>query len=195
MPSIDVRKRQIGAKIVYYGPGLSGKSTNLRCIQNGLGHENRGRLAALAVKGTTGIYIDVLPVRFGKVMGFDVAYNLCTVPGQAMADNVRRLVLKGADGVVFVADSGQERMVANLDALENLQENLEQNHLRLEDMPHVMQYNKRDLPNALPVAELRSKLNLYGVLEFEAVAATGRGVMETLKAMLELVRDGIVERL
>ena len=195
MPSIHVKKRQIGAKIVYYGPGLSGKSANLRFIHDNLPPENRGRLVSLAVKGADGLYIDLLPVRFGKVRGFDVTYNLCSVPGQAMCNTARRLVLKGADGVVFVADSRADRTVANLDSFENLQENLELNDLSLDHVPYVIQYNKRDLPDALRVAELRAQLNLHDHVDFEASAATGQGVIDTLKAIVELVRDDVVERL
>ena len=195
MPSIHVKKRQVGAKIVYYGPGLSGKSTNLRCIYNDLDHVNRGRLTALTVTGADGLFIDVLPVRFEKVKGFSVTYNLCTVPGQAMCNTARRLVLKGVDGVVFVADSRKNRLAADLDALDNLQENLERNDLSLEHVPHVIQYNWRDAPDALPVSELSAGLNHHGVPEFEANAATGEGVMETLEAIIDIVRSDIEERL
>jgi hypothetical protein len=195
MPSIHVKKRQVGAKIVYYGPGLSGKSANLRFICNNIEQENRGKLIALTVTGADGLYIDVLPVRFGKVKGFGVTYNLCTVPGQAMCNTARRLVLKGADGVVFVADSRKNRMAANLDSLENLQENLERNDLSLEHVPHVIQYNWRNAPDALPLAELRATLNHHGVLEFEANAVSGEGVMDTLEAIVDIVRNDIEERL
>ena len=185
MPSIDVRKKRIGCKIVYYGPGLSGKTANLRYIHDHLSPENRGRLMSVAVKTEGNLYIDLLPVRFGKLGGFDVAYNLCSTPGKALYNKTRQLVLKATDGVVFVADSRPERMDANVDSLENLLENLEAHDLRLRDMPNVIQYNKRDLPDVMPVSEMRSKLNIYGGLEFEASTVTGQGVMETLKAIID----------
>ena len=185
MPSIDVRKKRIGCKIVYYGPGLSGKTANLHYIHDHLGPENRGRLLSVPVKTETPLYIELLPVRFGKLGGFDVTYNLCSTPGKALYNKTRQLVLKATDGVVLVADSRPERMDANLDSLENLLENLEAQDIRLRDMPHVIQYNKRDLPDVIPVSEMRSKLNIYGGLEFEASTVTGQGVMETLKAIID----------
>jgi len=195
MPSIDVKRRRIGAKIVYYGPGLSGKTANLRYIYEHLKAEYRGRLVSLSVKGGEGQQIDLLPVKFGTIKGFDVTYNLCTVPGQAFFNQTRKLVLKGTDGVVFVADSRQSRLPANLDSLRNLRENLETHDIQLEYVPHVMQYNRRDRPDVLPVAELRAQLNEYGVLEFEACAESGKGVMETLKAAIQIVREDIERRL
>ncbi|MBS3762729.1 MAG: GTPase domain-containing protein [Planctomycetes bacterium] len=195
MPSIDVKRKRIGAKIVYYGPGLSGKTANLNYLHDHLKTEYRGRLVSLSVKGGEGQQIDLLPVKFGSIRGFDVTYNLCTVPGQAFFNQTRKLVLKGTDGVVFVADSRQTRMAANVDSLQNLQENLEAHDIRLEHVPHVMQYNQRDRDNTLPVAELRAKLNMHGVLEFEASTETGEGVMETLKAVVQIVREDIEDRL
>ena len=195
MPSVDIRKRKIGAKIIYYGPGLSGKTENLRSIHGRLDAARRGKLLSLAVKKGQALYVDVLPVRFGKTAGFDVTFNLCTVPGQAFYANTRRLLLKGTDGLVFVVDSRPGRMDANLTCLEELEDNLEAHDLDLEKLPHVIQYNKRDLPDLLAVGELRSKLNQHGVLEFPASALTGQGVMETLNGIVGLVRKDIEERL
>jgi len=195
MPVIDVRKRRIVSKIVYYGAGLSGKTSNLKYINDHLDAQARGRLVSLSVKTEGTQQIDLLPVRSAKIKGFDVIHNLCTVPGQSIYNKTRKLVLKGTDGVVFVADSDKKRLMANVDALQNLRENLRTHDVALEDLLHVIQYNKRDLPNALPVAELRAKLNPYGVLEFEASVKTGVGVMETLKAIVNMVREDIEKRL
>jgi hypothetical protein len=194
MPKVDVRRGRIRAKIVYYGPGLSGKTTNLQYICEQIEEKKKGRLVTLNIRGS-GKGIEVLPVQLGAIKGFDVTYNLCTVPGKASLNRARRLALKDADGVVFVADSRTSRMLPNLDSLDNLQENLRLHDIRLEDMPHVIQYNQRDRANCAPVADLRAKLNLHGVLEFEAVATQGRGVMETLHAVIELVSEDVERRL
>jgi len=195
MPVIDVRKSRIVTKIVYYGAGLSGKTANLQYIHDHIDPQARGRLVSLSVKTEGEQQIDLLPVRAGKVKGFDVIHNLCTVPGQSLYNKTRKLVLKGTDGVVFVADSSKNRLMANMDALQNLGDNLKEYDVALKDMVHVIQYNKRDLPDALPVAELRAKLNPYGVLEFEASVKTGVGVIETLKAILNMVREDTEKRL
>jgi len=195
MASVDVRKRRIGAKIVYYGPGMSGKSANLCAAHSRLDPSIRGKLVSLAVKKGDSTYIDVLAVKFGKVGAFDVTFSVCAVPGQAFYNSTRRLLLKGTDGVVFVADSRPGRLEANLVCLEELKQNLETHELDIERLPYVLQYNKRDLKETVSVAELRSKLNHYGVLEFQASALTGQGVMETLKAITGLVCKDIEERL
>jgi hypothetical protein len=195
MPSIDVKRKRIGAKIVYYGPGLSGKTANLRYVHDHLKSEYRGKMVKVSVKGGEKQQIDLLPVKFGSIHGFQVTYNLCTVPGQAFFNETRKLVLKGTDGIVFVADSRNSRMPANIDSMENLRENLEAYDMDLEYIPHVIQYNQRDRPEVLPVAQLRSELNRYGVLEFESSTTRGRGIMETLKAIIQLVREDVEERL
>lgn len=195
MPSIDIRRKIVGVKIVYYGPGLSGKTANLRYIHGQVPPKQRGRLAFLSVKGSGDQRIDLLALKLGKLKGFAVTYNLCTVPGQAFQNNARKRLLKGADGIVFVADSRSSRMSANLDSLQNLHENLSAYDVSLEDMPHVFQYNQRDRPAALPVSELRTTLNAAGALEFEASAVTGQGVMDTLKAIVRMVREDLDERL
>jgi len=195
MPSIDVQRKRIRCKIVYYGPGLSGKTANLRYVYEHLDRGVRGRLVSLTARSEGSQRIDLLPLKLGKLKGFDVIYNACTAPGQAIYNKTRKLVLKGADGVVFVADSRRNRLVANIDSFRNLRENLEAYDTRLEDLPHVVQYNKRDLNGVLPASELRAHLNPYGVLEFEASTVTGQGVMETLRAVLQLVREDIERRL
>ncbi len=195
MPSIDVRRKIVGVKIVYYGPGLSGKTANLRYIHDHLSPKQRGRLATLSVEGSGDQRIDLLPLRLGKLKGFAVTYNLCAVPGQAFHNKARKRLLKGADGIVFVADSRSSRMSANLDSLQNLHENLNAYDIALEDMPHVFQYNQRDRPASLSVSELRATLNAAGALEFEASAVTGQGVMDTLKAIVRMVREDLDGRL
>lgn len=174
---------------------MSGKTANLLYIRDHIEPEKRGRLLTLNVKGAGNQGIEVLPVEDSPMKGFDVTYNLCTVPGKASLNQARKLALKDADGVVFVADSRPRRMLPNLDALENLRENLKGHDIRLEDVPHVMQYNYRDCPNPAPVSDLRSKLNPHGVLEFEAVATEGRGVMQTMRAIVRLVREDVERRL
>ncbi len=195
MPKVDIKKRRIRAKIVYYGPGMSGKTTNLEYIRDHIDPAKKGRMLTLDVKGAGEQGIEVLPVQLGSLRDFKMIYNLCTVPGKASLNHARRKALKGVDGVAFVADSRQARLIANLDSLENLRENLQTFDIRLEDVPHVIQYNQRDRSNVARVTELRSRLNSYGVLEFEAAANEGRGVMETMKAIVRKVREDIERRL
>ncbi|MFW6457188.1 MAG: GTP-binding protein [Planctomycetota bacterium] len=195
MPKVDIKRRRIRAKIVYYGPGLSGKTANVQYISDHMDPEKKGRMRTLHVKGAGEQYIEVLPIQFEPLSDFDMIYNLCTVPGKASLKRARKNVLKGLDGVVFVADSRQSRLLANLDCLDDLRDNLTNFDINLEEVPHVIQYNRRDCNNVAPVRELRSKLNSYGVLEFEAVASQGQGVMETMRAIVRKVRDDIERRL
>jgi signal recognition particle receptor subunit beta len=195
MPSIDVKKRRIDSKIVYCGPGRSGKSESLRYIYEHLDGERRGRLASLPTKTDPSLYIDVLPVRFGRIIGFETVFHLCSGPGLASAISTRRLLLRDTDGIVFVADSDPKRRIANDDALAELQENLEGYAMRLTTVPHVIQYNKCDLPKRLRPEELRSKLNLYGVPDFESSTVSGQGVMEALEAVVKAVSDDLQRRL
>jgi len=187
MPDIDLRRRTIASKIVYWGCGLSGKTANLRYIHDNLEPQSRGRLASLATKTEITAYIHVLPVKFGRILGFDTTFSICAVPGQAFTNNTRRLLLKNTDGMVFVADSRQVRREANIDSLYNLDENLEHYGMSLEKMPHVIQYNKRDLSNVMEVSQMRAELNRYGVPDFEASTVTGRGILETLEAIVAAV--------
>lgn len=187
MSFINYSSREINCKIVYYGPGLCGKTTNLQYIYTKSASESRGKMISLATETERTLFFDFLPLALGEIRGFKTRFHLYTVPGQVFYDASRKLILKGVDGVVFVADSQVERTEANLESVENLQVNLAEQGYDLAKIPYVVQYNKRDLPNAAPVEELRSLLNPMGVPDFEAVAPTGVGVFDTLKAVAKLV--------
>ncbi len=187
MSFINYSAREINCKIVYYGPGLCGKTTNLQYIYAKTNPAAKGKLISLATETERTLFFDFLPLSLGEIKGFKTRFHLYTVPGQVFYDASRKLILKGADGVVFVADSQIERMEANLESLDNLKTNLREHGFDLDRMPFVIQYNKRDLPNVMPVAELRKALNYRNVPDFEAVASKGIGVFETLKAIAKLV--------
>ncbi|MCD6416937.1 MAG: GTPase domain-containing protein [Planctomycetes bacterium] len=195
MPSIDVRKKRIDSKIVYYGPGRAGKTENLRYVYHHLDEGRRGPLSSLPTKSDPNLQIDVLPVRSGNILGFRTIFHLCAGPGQAFSTGPRRLLLRESDGIVFVADSRPERLEANLDSLAELEENLQGYGLQLRDVPHVIQYCKCDLPGTADVGRLRSELNHYGVPDFTASTETGEGVMETLQAIVESVGQDLQTRL
>jgi signal recognition particle receptor subunit beta len=184
---INYMAREINCKIVYYGPGLCGKTTNLQYIYKRTNPEAKGKMISLATETERTLFFDFLPLSLGEIRGFKTRFHLYTVPGQVFYDASRKLILKGVDGVIFVADSQLERLEANQESLDNLRTNLAEHGYSLEKIPYVIQYNKRDLPNALPMDELRQLLNPFGVLDFEASARTGQGVFETLKAVSKLV--------
>jgi signal recognition particle receptor subunit beta len=179
--------KELTAKVVYYGPGLCGKTTNLQWIHEKLPIKNKGKMVSLATEADRTLFFDFLPIELGTIRGMKTRIQLYTVPGQVFYNATRRMVLKGADCVVFVADSQEAMVDANLDALANLRENLEANDIDPDQIPVVLQYNKRDLPNAAPVTTLQAKLNPKGWLHFEACAKEGRGVEETLKGVTGLV--------
>jgi len=187
MSMINYASREINCKIVYYGPGLGGKTTNLEYVYNKVNPETRGKLISLATETERTLFFDFLPVDLGSVKGFKTRFHLYTVPGQVYYNASRRLILKGVDGVVFVADSAAARMDANIASLQNLYENLAEYGYEPGSLPLVIQYNKRDLPDALPVEELRRELNPTGLPDFEAVAVVGTGVFDTLKTVSKLV--------
>jgi mutual gliding-motility protein MglA len=187
MSFINYSSREINCKIVYYGPGLCGKTTNLQWIYSKTAQESKGKMISLATETERTLFFDFLPLALGEIRGFKTRFHLYTVPGQVFYDASRKLILKGVDGVVFVADSQIERFEANLESVENLQVNLAEQGYDLAKIPYVVQYNKRDLPNAASLEELRSSLNTLGVPDFEAVAPTGVGVFETLKQVARLV--------
>ena len=182
MSFINYLSREINCKIVYYGPGLCGKTTNLQYIYNRTNPDAKGKMISLATETERTLFFDFLPLSLGQIRGFKTRFHLYTVPGQVFYDASRKLILKGVDGVVFVADSQIERMEANLESMDNLKINLLEQGYELEKVPFVIQYNKRDLPSAAPLDEMRRQLNLLGVPDFEASATVGKGVFETLKA-------------
>jgi mutual gliding-motility protein MglA len=187
MSFINYSSREINCKIVYYGPGLCGKTTNLQYIYNKTNPEAKGKMISLATETERTLFFDFLPLSLGEIRGFRTRFHLYTVPGQVFYDASRKLILKGVDGVVFVGDSQMERTEANIESLENLKDNLQEQGYDLEKIPYVIQYNKRDLPNASPLEELEEMLNPRKVVSFEAVATKGIGVFDTLKAVAKLV--------
>jgi signal recognition particle receptor subunit beta len=187
MSFINHASREINCKIVYYGPGLCGKTTNLQYVYQKTAPESKGKMISLATETERTLFFDFLPLALGEVRGFKTRFHLYTVPGQVFYDASRKLILKGVDGVVFVADSQEERMDANIESLENLRDNLDEHGYDLDNIPFVMQYNKQDLPNISPLEELQKYLNPNKVPEFRACAMTGVGVFDTLKAIAKLI--------
>ncbi len=183
MSFINYSSREINCKIVYYGPGLCGKTTNLQHIYTKTNPDLKGKMISLATETERTLFFDFLPLALGEIRGFKTRFHLYTVPGQVFYDASRKLILKGVDGVVFVADSQIERMEANVESLENLRTNLGEQGFDLEKLTYVVQYNKRDLPNAAPLPEMQRLLNPNRVVEFEACASVGSGVFETLKGV------------
>ncbi len=180
MSFINFAAREINCKIVYYGAGLGGKTTNLQWIFDQTVGKTGGKMISLTTETDRTLFFDFLPLELGTVRGFTTRFHLYTVPGQVFYDASRKLILRGVDGVVFVADSQEERMDANIEALDNLQENLHQHKYDFKRIPYVLQLNKRDLPNAVPVEELKKILLRKNEPVFEAVASRGEGVFETL---------------
>jgi signal recognition particle receptor subunit beta len=187
MSFINYLSREINCKIVYYGPGLCGKTTNLQYIYNRTNPEAKGKMISLATETERTLFFDFLPLEIGEIRGFKTRFHLYTVPGQVFYDASRKLILKGVDGVVFVADSQMLRAEANIESMDNLRTNLAEQGYNLDTLPYVIQYNKRDMPAVSPIEELRAMLNTGGVPDFAAVATTGEGVFETLKAVAKLV--------
>lgn len=190
MSFINYSSRELNCKIVYYGPGLCGKTTNLQYIYNKTNPQQKGKLISLATETERTLFFDFLPLALGEIKGFKVRFHLYTVPGQMFYAASRKLILKGVDGVVFVADSQVDRMDANIESLEDLKENLNEQGYELYNLPFTMQYNKRDVPDIIPVPDLNDALNPTQVPEFEAVATIGKGVFETLK---DVCRQVILE--
>jgi len=178
---INFAAREINCKIVYYGAGLGGKTTNLQWIFDQTLGKTGGKMISLATETDRTLFFDFLPLDLGSIRGFKTRFHLYTVPGQVFYDASRKLILRGVDGVVFVADSQEERMDANIEALENLHENLQEHNYDFRKIPYVLQLNKRDLPSVLPVEELKRALIRKNEPTFEAVAYKGVGVFETLR--------------
>ncbi len=195
MPQIDMKARQLTCKLVYYGPGMGGKTTNLRHVHKKTNPAQRGNLLSLETESERTLFFDFFPMSMGKVMGLDARFSFYTVPGQSFYNLTRKTILKDVDGVVFVADSQSDRMDANVDSYLNLQENLSSHNVELKSFAHVIQYNKRDLDDLSPVADMRREINLYGAPDFEAVATKGDGVFETLRAIIQMVMKNVKKEL
>jgi len=186
--------KEITAKIVYYGPGLCGKTTNLQFIYDSLPSNNKSKMLSLSTKTDRTLFFDFLPLDLGKIRGMRTKLQLYTVPGQVYYNSTRQLVLKGADGIVFVADSQDFALDANLESLQNLEDNLKRQGVRIREIPIVLQYNKRDLPNAMPAAEMNAEINKLSAPHYESVATTGIGVEETLKGITHLVLAHLIKK-
>jgi signal recognition particle receptor subunit beta len=193
MVLINYAIREISTKIVYYGPGLSGKTTNIQYIHSRIQPDNRGKLVSLATETDRTLFFDFFPIEFGTIGGFKVRFHFYTVPGQVFYNSTRKLVLKGADGVVFVADSQKDMVDSNIDSLQNLKENLSEIGIDLDDFPFVIQNNKRDRKDISRVEEMQKELNPNGVPYCESSALTGDGVMETMKIISKIVLKKITE--
>lgn len=195
MPSIDLRRQRIDAKIVYYGPGRSGKTANLKYLHDHIQASQRGQLMSLPTKADQNLHIDVMAVRVKTIPDFKLVLHLCAGPGVAVAMNTRRLLLRDTDGIVFVADTSPHRVDANVDCFSELEENLATHGVQLGSVPHVIQYNKCDLEGHVPVAKLRKDINLYGVPEVPASVQTGQGIIETFTAAVRSVSHDIKQRI
>jgi signal recognition particle receptor subunit beta len=191
MSLINYSSREINCKIVYYGAGLCGKTTNIQYVYNKVDPGTKGKLITLATEMDRTLFFDFLPLELGTVKGFKTRFHLYTVPGQVYYDASRKLILRGVDGIVFVADSQTARYDANIESLYNLHDNLEEYKLNIEDIPFVIQYNKRDMPNIITMEDLEQELNPEGSPSYEAVAVQGDGVFDTLKA----VAKGVLKKL
>ena len=187
MSMINYASREINCKIVYYGTGLGGKTTNLEYIYSRVNPDTKGKMISLATETERTLFFDFLPIDLGEIRGFKTRFHLYTVPGQVYYNASRRLILKGVDGLVFVADSQATRAEANIESMHNLYENLSTYGYDLQTIPFAIQYNKRDMPDVLPVEDLRAQINPMGVPDFEAVAIEGKGVFETLSTVSKLV--------
>ncbi len=195
MSTINFSAREINFKIVYYGPGLSGKTTNLKQIYQQVPAEAKGEMVSLATEDERTLFFDFLPLDLGKVNGFKTRFHLYTVPGQVFYNSSRKLILRGVDGVVFVADSSMARLRANAESLRNLRENLQEYNLRLADVPYVIQANKRDVPDAIGMDALKAVLDREGKVQFyEAVASNFEGVFEPLRGVATMVLEKLAQK-
>jgi signal recognition particle receptor subunit beta len=191
MSMINYASREINCKIVYYGTGLGGKTTNLEYIYSRVNPDTKGKMISLATESERTLFFDFLPIDLGEVRGFKTRFHLYTVPGQVYYNASRRLILKGVDGLIFVADSQASRAEANIESMHNLYENLETYGYDLENIPFAIQYNKRDMQSILPMEELRAQINPMGVPDFEGVAIEGKGVFETLSCVSKMVVESL----
>lgn len=187
MSFVNRLTKEVNCKIVYYGPGLCGKTANLQYVVQATKPESRGKMISLETETERTLFFDFLPIDLGKLGEYSIRFHLYTVPGQVFYDSSRKLILKGCDGIIFVADSQPGRFEANIESVENLEQNLAAYNTKLANIPYVIQYNKRDMPEVSSVEELNEALNPLGVPTFEAVAKTGKGVFETLKGLAKPV--------
>ncbi|PJB77702.1 MAG: hypothetical protein CO090_08340 [Acidobacteria bacterium CG_4_9_14_3_um_filter_49_7] len=194
MVNFNYTSREVTVKIVYYGPGLCGKTTSLQHIYKHIPRSKKGKMVSLATQTDRTLFFDFLPIELGQIKGLNTKIQLYTVPGQVFYDATRKLVLKGADGIVFVADSQKDMLQANIDSFGNLISNLRALGFELEELPHVIQYNKRDLDNILGVKILNKEVNRFNVPHFETSAITGEGVVETLREIARIVLLNISEK-
>jgi len=194
MVLFNAATKELTAKIVYYGPGLCGKTTNLQHVYDSLPQDGRGKMLSLATQTDRTLFFDFLPIELGTIRGMKTRIQLYTVPGQVFYDATRKLVLRGADAVVFVADSQAPALESNKESFQNLIDNLREQGAELEKMPHVLQWNKRDTPNALPTDVLNREINRFGCPTFEACAMRGEGVRETLTGVARLVLKHLAEK-
>jgi len=191
MVQINFAQKEIQCKIVYYGPGMSGKTTNLELVHGKVPEQHRGELTSIATTGERTLYFDYMPLDLGQIAGIRTKFQLYTVPGQIYYKSTRRLVLQGVDGIVFVADSSRAKLRENKESLADLEENLQEMGKSLSDVPILIQYNKRDLPDAMSLAELQAELNPTGMPHAEAIATTGEGVFPTLKKLAGMVLEAV----
>jgi mutual gliding-motility protein MglA len=187
MSFVNYHTKEINCKIVYYGPGLGGKTTNIQYIYQKTGSLGKSDMITLNTENERTLFFDFLPLDLGTIRGFKTRFHLYTVPGQVFYEASRKLILRGVDGIIFVADSQLEKSDANLESLEDLKRNIQEQGYDWEKIPLVFQWNKRDLPNTIPVSELEKKLNIRDLPSFAAVASQGEGVFETLKMISKLV--------
>ena len=195
MSFLNYSTKEINFKIVYYGPGLSGKTTNIKEIYNKIKQDNKGKLVSLATETERTLFFDFFPLDLGTISGYKVKFHLYTVPGQIYYSSSRKLILKGVDGVVFVADSQRERFEANIESLNDMLENLREYNLQFEELPYILQLNKRDLPNITPANELIETLRRKGEPVVEALAMKSTRAIETLKAISRLVMKDVKAKL
>ncbi len=195
MSFLNYSTREINFKIVYYGPGLSGKTTNIKSIYNKVKKENKGKLVSLATETERTLFFDFFPLDLGSVKGYKVRFHLYTVPGQIYYSSSRKLIMKGVDGVVFVADSQRERFEANVESINDMMQNLRDYNIDFDSLPYVLQLNKRDLPNITPASDLINVLRKREEPVTEAMALKGEGVVETLKAISKLVMIDVKRKL
>lgn len=195
MSFINYSIKEINFKIVYYGPGLSGKTTNIKYLYRKVKNENKGKLVSLATESERTLFFDFFPLDLGRIKGYKVKFHLYTVPGQSYYSSSRKLILKGVDGLVFVADSQRERFEANIESLDDMLENLREYNIDFSTLPYILQLNKRDLPNITPANELISLLRRKNESVMEAIASRGDGVVDTLKSISKSIMTDIKREL